>query len=127
MATFGVDRIDHVEVFVQDIDAAARWYADVLGLAEVARWDPEPVMIGAGETCLALFRAAPGEPARADRSNTRGWHRVAWAASPRGFEEAQRHLSSRGIKFRGPIDHGIAWSIYFADPDHNLLEITCPK
>jgi len=35
-----------VEVFVGDLEAAAKWYKDVLGLTEIARWDPEPLMAG---------------------------------------------------------------------------------
>ena len=54
---FAVDQIDHVEVFVRDVEASIRWYADVLGLREYYRADPGPVMIGAGETKLALFQA----------------------------------------------------------------------
>lgn len=121
-----VDRIDHVEVFVQDLEASIRWYAQVLGLHEVYRWDPEPVMIGVGDTKLALFKsvqlatAAPaGQASRAPH-----WHRVAWRTSASGFEQAQEHLRNLGVAFRGPIDHGAAFSIYFHDPDGNPLEIT---
>src|SRR3990172_2596518 len=123
---FAVDRIDHVEVFVRDIDAAIRWYADVLGLCEIHRWDPEPVMIGAGGTMLALFLAKPDAPATTSlRSNEGvGWHLVAWRTTKSGFEAAQHHLTKCGIRFRGPVDHNLAWSVYFNDPDGNLLEIT---
>ena len=124
--SFAVERIDHVEVFVRDIDAAIRWYADVLGLSEIHRWNPEPVMIGAGGTMLALFRTSQAAPATTDPRSRHdlGWHRVAWRTTKTGFEAAQQHLRERGIKFRGPIDHDIAWSIYFNDPDGNLLEVT---
>ena len=122
---FAVDQIDHVEVFVRDIDAAVRWYAHVLGLRELHRWDPEPIMIGAGETKLALFRAdsdAPSNPDRKDRSPR--WRRVAWRTTAAGFIAAQQHLRERGVTFSGPIDHDVAESIYFRDPDDNALEIT---
>jgi len=124
--SFAVDQIDHVEVFVRDIDAASRWYADVLGLSEIHRWDPEPVIIGAGGTMLALFRAKPCPPATTDLRSREGfgWHRVAWRTTKTGFEAIQRHFTERGIGFRGPVDHDIAWSIYFNDPDGNLLEVT---
>jgi catechol 2,3-dioxygenase-like lactoylglutathione lyase family enzyme len=123
---FSVESIDHVEVFVRDIDASVRWYARVLGLAEIGRWDPEPVMIGAGGTKLAFF--AGGGDARGtdwgESATPLRWHRVAWKTDRDGFEEAQRHLSACGVVFRGPIDHGIARSIYFRDPDGHPLEIT---
>ena len=118
---FAVDSIDHVEVFVRDLEAAAQWYAEVLGLKEVCRWEPEPVMIGAGGTKLALFRADPGAGRTAPGLH---WHRVAWRTTRVGFEAAQKHLSRLGIQFRGPIDHNSAWSIYFEDPDGHPLEIT---
>ena len=118
---FAVTAIDHVEVFVRDIDAAARWYADVLGLREVGRWEPEPVMIAAGSTKLALFRADNDSTAG---ENGRSWHRVAWSTDRTGFAEAQKHLAARKIPFRGPIDHGSSHSIYFEDPDGHRLEIT---
>lgn len=121
-----VDRIDHVEVFVRNPDAAARWYAEVLGLREVCRWDPEPIMIGAGDTKLALFRADPnaGKTPHEESAKTSAWHRVAWRTDAEGFRLFQKHLAKLGIRFRGPINHGIARSIYFRDPDGNSLEIT---
>jgi catechol 2,3-dioxygenase-like lactoylglutathione lyase family enzyme len=118
--SFAVQGIDHVEVFVRDLDAAARWYADVLGLELMGRWDPEPWMIGAGGNKLALFLKADGSRA----SDDAGWHRVAWRTDRAGFDAAQKHLREKGVKFRGPVDHGSAFSIYFTDPDGNRLEIT---
>ena len=38
--SFAVKAIDHVEVFVGDIEVAAKWYEDVLGLKETMRREP---------------------------------------------------------------------------------------
>ena len=124
---FAVDRIDHVEVFVRDLEASAAWYAEVLGLREVGRWDPHPVMIGAGGTKLALFRADAGAaaPLPSSPGSSLRWRRVAWLTSREGLESAQAHLTRCGVKFDGPIDHGSALSIYFCDLDGHALEITC--
>ena len=134
-----LEGIDHVEVFVRDLDTSVRWYADVLGLKECSRWDPHPVMIGTGGTMLALFRQkqeprasaradshpdAAAAPTDAELPITVGWHRVAWRTNQAGFEAAQQHLKACGVEFHGPIDHEKAWSIYFCDPDGNPLEIT---
>ncbi len=123
---FRIDGIDHVEVFVADIEAAVRWYAETLGLAEIARWDPEPVMVGVGDTKLALFKSKSDEASgRSDgQVGEVGWHRVAWRTDKAGFERIQTHLSELSVKFHGPIDHGTARSIYFEDPDGNRLEVT---
>ena len=124
---FTVIQIDHVEVFVRDLDKAAKWYQEVLGLREIHRWQPEPIMIGAGSTKLALFQArgdVPKTPGVRQVPPALRWHRVAWQTDKEGFQEAQAHLTEHGIKYRGPIDHQIARSIYFDDPDGNPLEIT---
>ncbi len=130
--SFAVKAIDHVEVFVSDIAAAAKWYEDVLGLKELARWQPEPVMIGPGlerigasMTKLALFRRSATRAAGAGALKiSEGWRRVAWLVDKAGFEAAQKHLASLGVRFSGPQDHGMSQSIYFSDPDGNPLEIT---
>lgn len=122
---FTAQRIDHVEVFVRDLEAAARWYREVLGLEELMRWDPEPVMIGVGGTKLALFQADSSP--RKDPGDAPHWHLTAWHTDVDGFAAAQEHLKSLGIPFRGPIDHGRANSVYFDDPDGNPLEITYYK
>ncbi|MCH7813870.1 MAG: VOC family protein [Planctomycetes bacterium] len=124
---FSVEQVDHVEVLVRDLEASARWYGRVLGLREIRRWEPHPVMIGAGGTMLALFRA--------DRTASAGvasksadplrWRRVAWRTSPEGLEAARAHLEQCEVAFEGPIDHGGAHSLYFCDLDGHPLEITC--
>ncbi len=58
---FRAHRIDHVEVFVRDLEAAVAWYAQVLGLEEIMRFDPHPIMIGVRGTMLALFQAPEGQ------------------------------------------------------------------
>jgi len=124
--TFAVECIDHVEVFVRDLEAAVEWYADVLGLRETHRWSPEPIMIGAGRNKLALFRLEPGVEPLADEARV-GWRRVAWRTTENGLAKAMQQLQRFGISFEGPVDHGVAESIYFADLDGNPLEITCDR
>lgn len=124
---FVVNRIDHVEVYVRNIDAAIEWYGTVLGLKEVYRSDPQPVMIGAGGTKLALFKAKHGVPNNSDDDAAPPirWRRVAWLVPCDRFAAAQEHLRASGVSFEGPIDHDGIPSIYFNDPDGNPLEITC--
>ena len=111
---------------VRDVEASVQWYAKVLGLKEIYRWDPVPVMIGAGDTKLALFPAAEdAEPPTSSRPGTPlRWRLVAWRTTDRGFQRAQDHLSACGVPFDGPIDHEKAKSIYFSDLDGHPLEIT---
>ena len=129
---FRVKHIDHVELLVRDIGKTEAWYRKVLGLKRVQAWDPEPVMIGAGDTMLALFhsRRAKGRlPGRRKNGHrvSYGYLRVAFLTDKPGFEQAQRRLKKLGIRYRGPVDHDISWSIYFQDLNGLPLEITRPK
>lgn len=124
---FSADQIDHVEVFVRDVDAAVRWYGEILGLNLIHdQPPPNPKMIGIGGTMIAVFKAKGDGPDNADDDSRPPirWRRVAWRTTKDGFEQAQQHLSEKGVNFTGPIDHTISWSIYFNDPDGNPLEIT---
>ena len=128
---FRVKHIDHVEVLVRSIARTEAWYRKVLGLKRVQAWDPEPVMIGAGNTTLALFHATrakrrlPGR--KAAHRVSYGYLRVAFLTDRAGFEQAQRRLGGLGIAFRGPVDHGTSFSIYFQDLNGLPLEITRPR
>ena len=125
--SFAVQRIDHVEVFVRDVEAAVKWYEEVLGLKVMCRQEhPNPVMIGAAGTMLALFQAKVEEHDWSSRSsgNPVDWLRVAWLTDETGFAAAQAHLKQLGVTFDGPIDHQLSKSIYFEDPDRHPLEIT---
>jgi catechol 2,3-dioxygenase-like lactoylglutathione lyase family enzyme len=123
---FAVARIDHVELYVRDVPASARWYLDALGLGVVKAWDPEPWFIGAGGTYLALFRAAADAPPPVPGNipSPVRFNRVAFRTDAGGFAAAQAHLKEHGVPFRGPVDHGVAFSVYFDDPDGHPLEIT---
>src|SRR5437016_273993 len=126
---FRVKHIDHVELLVPDIRKTEAWYRKVLGLKRVHAWDPEPIMIGAGKTKLALFTSARAKrpkprPAKKGHRVSYGYLRVAFLTSPKGFEKAQRRLKELRIPFRGPIDHDLTYSIYFQDLNGLPLEIT---
>jgi catechol 2,3-dioxygenase-like lactoylglutathione lyase family enzyme len=129
---FRVKHIDHVELLVPDIGKTESWYRKVLGLKRVQAWDPEPVMIGAGETMLALFTSprAKGRLAGKKKSGHRvsyGYLRVAFLTNRSGFKKAQKRLKKLGVDYRGPVDHDTTFSIYFQDLNGLPLEITHPK
>jgi catechol 2,3-dioxygenase-like lactoylglutathione lyase family enzyme len=123
--------LDHVELFVPDRPAAAAWYARVLGCQAVPgteAWaaDPQgPLMISpdAGCTKLALFTGEP-QGGRA----TAGFHRVAFRTDGSAFLDFARRVQDLGLADAGGpvrvVDHGQAWSVYFADPYGHRLELT---
>ena len=118
--------IDHVELYVPDRLSAASWYAGVLGCEPVPgeSWaaDPGgPLMISpdGGRTKLALFT---GEP-QGNRASA-GFYRVAFRVSATEFLAFTARMDSLGLKETREVDHGSAWSVYFADPWGHRLEVT---
>ena len=94
MLSFKVEQIDHVELFVPDRYAAARWYEQSLGLRILPQHEHwagpgGPLMISSdnGGTMLALFE---GEP-RGSRP-TAGHHRVAFRVSGARFLQFLGHV-----------------------------------
>lgn len=117
----GLDRFDHIHVYVTDRSAAERWYTDVLGFrrkAELESWAVPrgPLMLQnePGTVVLALFE----QPTQLNRST------IAFGVSGSTFVQWVGELSRALHHELKPVDHGLAWSVYFSDPDGNPFEIT---
>ena len=124
-----VSALDHVHLYTADPQAAAAWYARVLGLMihpSSTRRDPEQSIYMAtarGQYCATIFRGAP--PGDGD-------HTTAFRVPGTVFIDFGNGLPDPDIADRqgGQLqrasaeDHGLAWSYYFRDTDGNHLEIT---
>jgi catechol 2,3-dioxygenase-like lactoylglutathione lyase family enzyme len=124
VSAFDVEGIDHVALWVRDVDRSRDWYVEVLGLEHLfpGEWGGVPTMIGRGGTALALFpawedAAGPPGPTQVAMSH------LAFRVSPAQLGRAAEELRSRGLEVVEE-DHGIARSIYFRDPDGHRLELT---
>lgn len=123
MTPFQLDRLDHVSLNVSDRPASISWYRDVLGLEQ--RNEPRqydwPVFMGEFGRCIALFQAEVESPPRAKEST--GLRHIAFLVGREDLDRAQEHLTAREIEFRFE-DHGNALSVYVADLDGNVVELT---
>jgi glyoxalase family protein len=54
-------------------------------------------------------------------------HHLAFTVSRAVYTQVAQRLEERGIKNTGPIDRGFMDSIYFRDPNDQLLELACYK
>lgn len=84
--------------------------------------------LGDGST-LAFFEAPglPERPAPPHAAYDTFDHLALHADSVAEVDAWHRHLLGHGLEVIGPVDHGIAYSIYFRDPTNDLrLEITTP-
>jgi catechol 2,3-dioxygenase-like lactoylglutathione lyase family enzyme len=101
------------------------WYRDVLGLEQrgEARRDDWPVFMGEFGACVALFQAQVG-PARAAAQSRPGCRHVAFMVGRDDLaSRTDAAQPSTGVEFRFE-DHGNAHSVYFPDPDGNVIELT---
>ncbi len=116
--------LDHFGIDVSDLDRAARFYVEVLGLEVAQRFGHHQVLLRCGGQMLALFARQDLSPKVTDRiDNPLGKGHHAFKVSPEDFQAAHALFRERGVPTHGPIDWGDHDCLYFLDPDGNLLEI----
>jgi catechol-2,3-dioxygenase len=96
----------------------------VLGLTRLHEesWGDFPAVLVANGSGVALFPRDDDSPVPPARSADDMDH-IGFRTSRRRLEQAKAEIGSRGIAFHEG-DYGIAWSIYFDDPDGHQIEIT---
>ena len=112
--------IDHIHIYASDREAAADWYADMLGLTpdpDTAMWAVSPsgpltVADVSGNIHLAIFRAKQPRP-----------QSFAFGVSGEEYERWNSHLNHKGLQVI-ERNHTLSWSIYITDPYENKLEFT---
>ena len=122
---FRIESIDHVALAVRDVRRSAAWYQEVLGLERLYEdaWGDVPAVVGVGGTSIALFPVQGTQPKGPPGRDTLAMRHLAFRVDAANFARARQGLEARNmaIEFQ---HHGIAQSIYFADPDGHELEIT---
>jgi len=121
-----IDRLDHLVLTVADIDATVDFYTRVLGM--------EAVTFGAGRTALAfgrskinLHRAGHEFEPKAHRPTPGSADLCLIAEGP--LERVIEDLAAHGVPMEeGPVERtgatGPIRSVYFRDPDLNLIEVS---
>jgi catechol 2,3-dioxygenase-like lactoylglutathione lyase family enzyme len=125
-------RIAHLALCVRDLDLSKDFYMRVLGF-ELLEEEPDHggvflSLAGLGNT-LDLFAssdvaAGPPRPNDARSLAVLGTHHMAFeAGSEAELRQAYFELKQAGVEILDSMDHESQKSIYFHDPDRNLLEI----
>jgi len=130
-----VKGLGEVSIRVMNLDAMHKFYEEVVGL-EVLRRDESFVFFKVAEGYgghtqnLALFEAGERSfietksPELSEEKTT--LHHIALNISLEDYETEKRRLEGLGLKIQA-TEH--AWlhvrSLYFADPEGNLLEFVC--
>ena len=122
-----VTKLDHLVLTVADIDATARYYHEVLGMEKVTFGEERVAMIF-GEQKINLHQhGAEFKPHAC--APTPGSADLCFITDSK-IELMQTHLREHGIGIvDGPVRRtgalGPIESLYFYDPDGNLIEVSC--
>ncbi|MBS0879201.1 VOC family protein [Pantoea sp. JGM49] len=113
-----ITKIDHIHVYVDDIDKAERWYQETLGFTRdsfLYFWFEQggPLVIRNNGASLSLFLRNSHHPG----------HTMAFAVNASTFLELIPILNSKKITYT-VSDHDISMSLYFSDLSGNKIEIT---
>jgi catechol-2,3-dioxygenase len=123
MSDYGLTRLQHLVLWVADVERSARFYCDVVGF-EVQRRYPTAAFLKIPGTAddhhLGLFEQTGVRPP--DERVARMYH-AAWEVGELTdlARARQRLLAARSLV--GQSDHGTSLSLYAKDPDGLEFEI----
>ncbi len=124
-----IQRVVETSLYIDDLDRADAFYAEVLGLERVLREEGRHVFYRAGESMLLLFIASATRVCESlPAHGATGAGHAALGILAADFDAWRRRLEDRGI----PIEHVEHWprggrSLYFRDPAGNSLELITPS
>jgi catechol-2,3-dioxygenase len=123
MSGFGLTRLQHLVLWVADVERSVRFYCDVVGF-EVQRRYPTAAFLkipgSAEDHHLGLFEQAGVRPP--DERVARMYHAAWEVAELTDLARArQRLIAARSLV--GQSDHGTSLSLYAKDPDGLEFEI----
>ena len=121
-----INNLDHLVLTVADIDASCRFYKRVLGL-EILTFGDDRKGLLVGQQKINLHQAGR-ELSPCAGKPTPGSADLCFI-SPLPIKEIQAHLTSCSVAIElGPVVRtgalGEMTSLYFRDPDHNLIELS---
>jgi len=121
-----VKELGHIVLYVHDLQRSRRFYGEILGWREVARYGDVGAVFSSGRTHHELLllevgpNAAPIPPGRRVGLYHFG---LKLGDSDEELRSALRELVNAGVEIAGTADHTITHSVYIADPDGNEIEL----
>jgi catechol 2,3-dioxygenase len=121
-----IQSIGHVVLKVTDLERSEQFYSGLLGMKPVARYDDKGYKMTffsvRNHHDLAVLEVSGEDAAGGDQAV--GMHHVAFCIgdSIDQLREAKEDLESARVECR-PSDHDVTKSLYFEDPDGNMIEL----
>lgn len=128
-----LSRVLETSLYVDDLDRASRFYEELFGLTRLEGDERFRAYSVGGQCVLLLFKrgasncATPLPWGKIGPHDGSGPLHLAFAIPAEELAAWEKVLASRGI----PIESRVRWprggvSLYFRDPDNNLLELGTP-
>ena len=120
-----IDSLDHLVLTVADVDASCAFYSRVLGM-EVVTFGQGRKALAFGAQKINLHQAGKEFEPKAQRPTPGSADLCFLTSVP--LTEVQTHLAACGVTVtEGPVQRtgaqGPIVSVYFRDPDLNLIEV----
>jgi len=127
--------VHHITLVGSNREATIDFYQGVLGMPLIFTQpnldvpEEEHLYFDPGDGRLLTFFVRPSRvnDHTPNPENIGNLHHLAFTVSLSTFNMVVERLRERGIENTGPIDRGFMHSIYFRDPNGQLLELSCYK
>ena len=121
-----IDRLDHLVLTVADIDATVDFYTRILGMRAVT-FGPGRTGLAFGHSKINLHQAGREFEPKTHRPTPGSADLCLIAADP--LEQVIEELTAHDVPIEeGPVERtgatGTILSVYFRDPDRNLIEVS---
>jgi catechol 2,3-dioxygenase-like lactoylglutathione lyase family enzyme len=123
-----LSRILETVLYAVDMEAAEKFYSEVLELSLLTREPGRSLVYTVGGDMLLIFYAPESlKKTNLPAHGTSGPGHMAFEIEENEYETWKEHLLGKNIV----IEKGVAWgsgarSLYFRDPSGNVLEIATP-
>jgi catechol 2,3-dioxygenase-like lactoylglutathione lyase family enzyme len=135
MALLQTQGVHHITLVGSNREATIAFYEGVLGMPFVFEQPnldvPEETHLyfdpGDGRLLTFFVRPTPQNDPTPNPAGIGNLHNSAFNVSRATYTQVAQRLAALGIENTGPIDRGFMDSIYFRDPNGQLLELACYK
>lgn len=127
--------VHHITLVGSNREATIEFYEGVLGMPLVFSQpnldvpDEEHLYFDTGDGRLITFFVRPTRmnDSAPNPEGIGNVHHLAFTVSRAVYTQVAKRLAGLGLENTGPIDRGFMDSIYFRDPNGQLLELACYK